>query len=60
VTVLCNQRVHTDRNVMANRPDTVIKNKKEKTCILIHVAVPADRNVMPKDVEPEMYDYASS
>ena len=45
VTVLWNQAVHTDRGVTANRPDTMIKNKKEKTCTLIDVAIPADRNV---------------
>jgi len=29
---LLNQPVHTDREVTANRPDKIIKNKKEKTC----------------------------
>jgi len=49
VTVLWNQAVHTDREVTANRPDTIIKNKKEKTCTLIDVAIPADRNVVQKE-----------
>jgi hypothetical protein len=40
---------HTDREVIANRPDIIIKNKKEKTCILIYVAIPVDRNVMQKE-----------
>ena len=31
VTVLWNQAVHTDREVTANRPDIIIKNKKVKT-----------------------------
>jgi hypothetical protein len=30
VTVLWNQAVHTDREVTANRPDMIIKNKKRK------------------------------
>ena len=30
VTVLWNQAVHTDREVMANRPDIIIKITKEK------------------------------
>ena len=76
VTVLWNQAVHTDREVIANRPDIIIKNKKEKTCTLLDVAMPADRNVMQKEaknvkiqefmyrdttnVEPEMYDYTSN
>jgi hypothetical protein len=46
--VLCNQAVHTDREVTANRPDIIIKNKKQKTRTLIDVAIPADRNVVQK------------
>ena len=30
VTVLLNQAVHTDREVTANRPDIIIKNKKRE------------------------------
>ena len=51
VTVLWNQAVHTDREVTANRIDIIIKNKKEKTCTQIDVAVRADRNVVQKEVE---------
>jgi hypothetical protein len=47
-TVLWNQAVHTDREVTANRPDIIIKNKKEKTCKLIHVEIPAHRNFVQK------------
>jgi len=45
VTVLWNQRVHTDTEVLANMQHIIIKNKKEKTCILIDVAILVDRNV---------------
>jgi len=51
VTVLWNQVVHTDREVTANRPDIIIKNKKEKICTLMDVAIPADRNVVQKEVK---------
>jgi hypothetical protein len=47
VIVLWNQ-AHTDREVKANRLDIIIKNKKEKTCTSIDVAIPADRNVVQK------------
>ena len=30
VTLLWNQAVHTDREVTANRPDIIIKNKKRE------------------------------
>ena len=54
VTVLWNQAVHTDREVTANRPDIIIKNKKDKTCTLIDVAILADRNVVQKEVEKKL------
>jgi hypothetical protein len=46
VTVLWNQAVHTDT-------DIIIKNRKEKTCKLIDVAIPADRNVQ-KEAEKKL------
>jgi len=40
--------------VTANRPDIIIKNKKEKTCTLIDVAIPADRNDVQKETEKKL------
>jgi len=76
VTVLWNQAENTDREVTTNRSDIIIKNKKEKICTLIDVAIPADRIVVQNEaenklkykslfyrdtsVEPEMYDYTSN
>jgi len=37
-----------------NRPDIIIKNKKEKTYILIDVAIPAHKNVVQKEVEKKL------
>jgi len=54
VTVLWNQAVHTDREVTANRPDIIIRNRKERTCTLIDVAIPADRNVVHKEAEKKL------
>ena len=51
VTVLWNQALHTDREVTANSRDIIIKNKKEKTCTLIDVAILADRNAVQKEAE---------
>ena len=42
---------YTDTEVTATRPDIIIKNMKEKTCILIYVAIPVDRNVTQKEAE---------
>jgi hypothetical protein len=49
-----NKAVHTDREVTANRPDIIIKNTKVKTCTLIDVATPADRNVAQKEQEKKL------
>jgi hypothetical protein len=46
--------VQTDRKVTANRTDIIIKNKKEKTYVLIDMAIHADRNVMPKEAEKRL------
>jgi hypothetical protein len=36
---------------LANRPDIIIENKKDKTCLLIDVAIPSDKNVIQKEAE---------
>ena len=54
VTVLWNKAIHRDREVRANRQDIIIKITKEKTCTLIDVAIPADRNVVQKEGEKEL------
>jgi len=54
VTVLWNQAVNTDREVTVNRSDKIIKNKKEKACTVIDVAIPADRNVVQKEAEKKL------
>jgi len=51
---LWNQTVHTDREVTANRPDIRIKKNKEKTCTLIDVAIPTNRNVVQKVAEKKL------
>jgi hypothetical protein len=53
-TVLWNQGIQTDREVLANRPDITVKNKKDKTCLLIDVAIPSDKNVIQKGAEKKL------
>ena len=48
VTVLWDMAIHTDREIKANRPDIVVKNSQERTCLLIDVAVPSDHNTSVK------------
>ena len=52
--MLWNQGIHTDREVTAVRPDVIIKNKKEKTCILIDIIDDVDRSVVQKEVEKKL------
>jgi len=52
--VLWIKAVHTGREVMANGPDIIIKNKREKTCILIDVAIPMAGNVVQMEVEKKL------
>jgi len=44
----------TDNNNNNNRPGIIIKNKKEKTCTLIDVAIPRDRNVVQKEAKKKL------
>jgi len=47
----CGVKQYTQTEVTPNRPDIKIKNKKRKTCTLVNVAVPADRNVVQNEAE---------
>jgi hypothetical protein len=51
ITVLWNRGIQTDREVSVNRPDIIVKNKKDKTCLLIDVTIPSDKNVMQKKLK---------
>jgi hypothetical protein len=54
ITVLWNQEVQTEREVLANRPDIIIKNKKDKICLMTDVEIPSDRNVIQKESENKL------
>jgi hypothetical protein len=65
VTVLWNQAVHTDREVTANRPDIIIKNKKRENMYIDRCGNTRRQKCCAKgsgttNVEPEMYDYTSN
>ena len=51
VTILWDMPIHTDKEIKANRPDIVIKDKKSKTCILVDMSVPSDNNISIKTTE---------
>ena len=51
VTILQNQHVRTDRTVPNNKPDIIISDNKQGTCMLIDGAILGDRNVIKKEAE---------
>ena len=51
VTILRGMPIHTDRTIAANWPDIVLKNKKDKTFLLIDKTVPLDTNTSVKTTE---------
>ena len=51
VIILWHMPIHTDKEITANRPDIVIKDKKENKCIFIDMYVPSERNVANKETE---------
>ena len=51
VTIPWDMPIHTDRNIAVNRPDIVLKNKKDKTCLLIDMTTPLDTNTLFKTTE---------
>jgi hypothetical protein len=54
IIVLWNKGTQTNTEVLANRPDIVVKHKKDKTCLLIDVAVPSDKNLIQKEAEKKL------
>ena len=51
VTILWNRQVQTDRTIPNNKPDIIIRDNEKRTCTLIDVAIPGDRNVIKKEAE---------
>jgi len=51
VTIFWNQQVQTDRTILSNKPDIIIRDNEKGTCMLIDVAISGDRNVIKKEAE---------
>ncbi len=50
-TILWDMPVNTDKEIKANRPGIIIKDKKHNKCIMIDMSIPSERNVSIKEVE---------
>ena len=51
VTIMWDFPIQTDREIRSNRPDIVIRDKSAKTCLLLDVSIPSDRNTSLKTYE---------
>ena len=51
VTILWDYSIETNRKIKANKPDITVKNKREKSCKLIDVKTPADKNASVAEFE---------
>ena len=51
MTILWNQKVQTERTIPNNKPDIIIQDNEKRSCMLIDVAIPGDRNVIKKKPE---------
>jgi len=51
VAILWDMQVHTGKTIKANKPDIIIKDKQEKPCMLIDMAILSDRNTSVKAAE---------
>ncbi len=51
ITILWEMHIQNDREIKANRPDIVIKNKTTKECILTDMVIPSERNTSVKVTE---------
>jgi hypothetical protein len=51
VTILWNQQVQTDRTIPNNKPDIIVRDNENRTCMLIDVAISGDRNVIKKKLK---------
>jgi hypothetical protein len=51
VNILRNQQVKTDRNVLNNKPDIIIRDNEKATCLLIDAAIAGDRNMINKEAK---------
>jgi hypothetical protein len=51
VTILWNQQVRTDRTIPNNKPDIIIRDNENGTCMLIDVAISGNRSVIKKEAE---------
>ena len=51
VTLFWDFPIRTDRTIQTNSPDIIVKDFKEKTCLLIDMNIPTDQNISAKEFD---------
>lgn len=51
VSILWDMPIETDKEIKGNRPDIVVKDKMERTCLRMNMSVPTERNTPLKTTE---------
>jgi hypothetical protein len=51
IAILWNQQVRSDRTRPNNKPDIIIRDNNQGTCMLIDIAITGDRNVIKKEAK---------
>ena len=51
ITILWDMPIQTDHEMKTNRPDIVIKNKQEKSCLPVDMSIPTEKNPSVKVTE---------
>ena len=51
-----NMPIHTDREIKANRPDIIVKDKVQKQCYFIHITVSSEQNISAKVEKLSKYE----
>ena len=46
-----NQKIQSDRTILNNKPDIIIRDIEKEKCMLIDVANSGDKNVIKKEAE---------
>ena len=55
---ICDFLIQTERKGMANQPDIVVVDKKQRQAVVVDIAIPSDNNIFKKeDEDVEKYQW---
>jgi len=51
IIIMWNPKLQNDRTIHNNKPDIIIRNNEEETCVLIDVELSGERKVIKREAE---------